>query len=495
MVEHPTPRRFPVLWQLNARTTITTLGPDATLDDLDGSVLDQLVPLGVDWLYLLGVWQTGTAGREVSRHRPDIRHACDEALPDLTEADICGSCFAITAYRVHPRLGGEEALARFRSRLAERGTSLMLDFVPNHTALDHPWVSEHPDRYIEGGPDDLADAPANWCRLSVAGVERVFAYGRDPYFAGWPDTLQLDYSQASLQAAMKAELAEIAGQCDGVRCDMAMLLLPDVFERTWGRTMPPFWPDALASVRAAHPGFVFMAEVYWDREFDLQQQGFDFTYDKRLYDRLVSDPRSVQGHLHAAPDYQARSARFLENHDEPRAATVFGVGDRHRAAAVLTYLSPGLRFLQDGQREARRVHTPVHLCRAPDEPDHGELTDFYDRLLAILIEEPVVHDGRWQLLATERAWPENHSHQNLVASSWSTERGQLHWLVATNLSPTSSQGYVRLPHPELAGQAWVLDDRLGPERYDRSGHELLDRGLYLDLPPWGHNAFQVQPAP
>lgn len=494
MAEAPTPRRFPVLWQLNARTAVHALGEVATLDDLVGRHLDRLVPQGVDWLYLLGVWQTGAAGQEVSRHQPEIRRACEEALPDVTDDDICGSCFAVTGYQVHERLGGEEALARFRSRLAERGTSLMLDFVPNHTALDHPWVGEHPEYYIAGSADDLAAAPGNWIQLEAGDVDRVLAYGRDPYFAGWPDTLQLDYSRPAVQATMTGALLDAAGRCDGLPCDMAMLLLPDVFERTWGRSMPPFWPNALTAVRATHPGFVFMAEVYWDREYDLQQQGFDATYDKRLYDRLVGDLPAVRSHLLAAADYQARSARFLENHDEPRAASVFGTGDRHRSAALVTYLAPGLRFLQEGQREARRIHTPVHLCRAPDEPDRGELTEFYDQLLAFLLEEPVVHDGDWRLLDTEPAWSENASSTHLVVSSWATPDGHLRYLVVVNLAATPSQGYIRLPYPHLVGRSWTLDDRLGPERYERDGGELVDRGLYIDLVPWGHNLFGVSPA-
>jgi hypothetical protein len=234
MADAPAPRRFPVLWELNARTAVRAFGKSATLDDLDGPDLDRLVPRGVDWLYLLGVWQTGAAGQEVSRRQPDIRRSCEEALADLTDADICGSCFAITGYRVNEHLGGDEALARFRSRLAERGTSLMLDFVPNHTALDHPWVGEHPEYYIEGNADDLASAPDNWIGLDAGGIDRVLAYGRDPFFSGWPDTLQLDYSHPSLQAAMTDTLLSAASRCDGLRCDMAMLLLPDVFERTLG---------------------------------------------------------------------------------------------------------------------------------------------------------------------------------------------------------------------------------------------------------------------
>ena len=133
-----------------------------------------------------------------------------------------------------------------------------------------------------------------------------------------------------------------------------------------GRSAPiPSGREATAAVRAQAPGFLFLAEVYWDLEWTLQQQGFDYTYDKRLYDRLVhGEARPVREHLFAGLDYQDRLARFLENHDEPRAAATFPP-DVHRAAAVVTFLTPGLRFFHQGQREGKRVRIPMHLGRGP----------------------------------------------------------------------------------------------------------------------------------
>jgi hypothetical protein len=483
------PRRFPVLWQVNARTAVRRVGPDATLDDLDDAHLDRLLPPGTDWIYLLGVWQTGALGRAMSRRDPGVRDAGEEALTDLGDEDICGSCFAVTGYRVLEHLGGDAALARLRARLADRGVALMLDFVPNHTALDHPWVTEHPERYVEGTEADLAASPSNWVRLGAEAGERILAYGRDPYFPGWCDTLQLDYSSAGVRAAMTETLVAAARHGDGLRCDMAMLVLPDVFERTWGRPTEPFWPTALAAVRAERPDFTFMAEVYWDREYDLQQQGFDLTYDKRLYDRLVGDLGAVRGHLGADPDYRARSARFLENHDEPRAATTFGDGDRHRAAAAVTYLVPGLRFFEHGQREGWRIHVPVHLCRAPEEPVCTDLADFYDQLLGVL-GDPVVHDGAWSLADTAPAWEGNDSHRRLVTFTWSTDNSDLRYLVVVNLADTASQAYVAVA-PSVAGRTVTLTDRVGPERYERDGDDLVQHGLYVDVPAWGHNVFAV----
>src|SRR5437773_7011862 len=108
-----------------------------------------------------------------------------------------------------------------------------------------------------------------------------------------------------------------------------------------------------------------MAAVYWDLEWVLQQQGFADTYDKRLYDRLHQrDARGVAGHLQADLDFQRKSVRFLENHDEPRAAEAFPPGV-HEAAAVLTHLAPGLHFFHEGELEGRRRKASLHLARRP----------------------------------------------------------------------------------------------------------------------------------
>ena len=64
----------------------------------------------------------------------------------------------------------------------------MLDFVPNHMALDHPWINEHPEYFVPGSEDELARAPQNYCRVRTAGGVKILAHGRDPYFPGWPDT-------------------------------------------------------------------------------------------------------------------------------------------------------------------------------------------------------------------------------------------------------------------------------------------------------------------
>ena len=485
--------RYPALFQVNTRVRLSelaaALGRTATLDDIPDVELDRLAADGFDIVWFLGVWQTGDAARRVSRSNPEWLAEYRRVLPDFREEDVCGSCFAIRDYRVHEDFGGDEALARLRQRLQRRGLRLVLDFVPNHMAPDHVWVADHPDFFVTGTEEQLAAAPRNYCRVETGQGTRILAYGRDPYFDGWPDTLQLNYGNRALQEAMLGELERIAHQCDGVRCDMAMLVLPEVFERTWGIASPAFWPRVTDAVRAQVPDFLFLAEVYWDLEWTLQQQGFDYTYDKRLYDRLEhGHVRSVREHLSAGLDFQNRMARFLENHDEPRAAATF-MPETHRAAAVITFLTPGLRFIHQGQREGKRVRIPVHLGRGPIEMLEDGLSAFYDGLLKCL-KDPAFRDGDWQLLGCRAAWDGNGTWDSFVAFAW-TGPDHARRLVAVNYAAHRSQCYGTLPWPDLDGRTWRFQDLTGPAVYDRNGGDLARQGLFLDMPAWGYHVFAL----
>ena len=486
--------RYSSLFQINTRVWLSELsrhlGRPATLDDIPDPELDRLAQSGFDWIWLLSVWQTGPAAQRVSRSNPEWRRDFEDTLPDLRDEDIAGSGFAITGYTAHQSLGGDAALARVRERLRRRGLKLMLDFVPNHTAPDHPWVDSHPEYYVAGTETDLQQAPQNYTKVKRSQGDLVLALGRDPYFPGWPDTLQLDYANQATQEAMTSELLKIAGQCDGVRCDMAMLVLPDVFERTWGRRAPLFWPDATRRVRERVPGFTFMAEVYWDLEWTMQQQGFDYAYDKRLYDRLRDGhARPVREHFYAGLDYQDKLARFLENHDEPRAAATFR-REMHEAAAIVTFLAPGLRFFHQGEFEGRLKRISPHLVRAPQEPRDERLSQFYDRLLSVL-RRSAVRTGQWRLLDCTPAWDGNGTWDGFVAFAWQGGDEEC-LLAAANYAGNQGQCYVRLPFSDLAGRSLQFQDLMSPASYDRAGNDIVSRGLYLDLPSWGYHVFEIR---
>ena len=490
----------PTLYEVNTRLWLARLseriGRPATLADVPDEELADMARRGFDWLWCMGVWQTGPAGREeaLAAHMlPGYR----ETLDDFGEADVTSSPYAVRRYTVHEDFGGDEALAGLRERLARHDIGLVLDFVPNHTARDHRWAAEHPEYYIAAGGEPSAGRSM---RVETRRGPRVLAHGSDHTYR-WTDTLQLNYRHAGLRRAMADELLAVAARCDGVRCDMAMLLVPEIMQR-WGEaSLPsdgsepvdlPFWDEAIAGVRRAHPGFVFIAEAYWDLEWRLQRWGFDYTYDKTLYDRLThGEAESVRGHLRADAEYQRRSVRFLENHDEPRIAAVLDP-PRHRAAALVAFLVPGMRFFHDGQLEGHVCRVPIQLRRGPAEDTDGELADFYARLLALL-GSPELRTGEWSLLEVAPAWDGNATWRQFVAFTWrGSDGGRL--MVVVNYAGARGQCRVAVPFPEIAGGAVRLEELLGTDSYDRYGDEMLSRGLYVELPSWGAHVFDVRMA-
>ena len=472
------------VYELNARAwqieRTHALGRPATLDDISYAVLDHLVESGFTWLYLFGVWRSGPLGLEVTlRDEGLVRHA-HSLLPDFTTADLCASPVAIASYEVATELGGDDALERLRDRARASGLSLMLDFIPNHVGLDHPWAYEHPDFLIQGNDADLARDPGSWIKLHG----RVFAYGRDPFFAPWRDTLQIDYANLAAQNAVIREASRIAARCDGLRCEEAMLLLPDVFQNTWGRSMPVFWRRCLDAVRAEHPGTLFLAEVYWNREWELQQAGFDFTYDKTLYDRLLTDDaESIRAHLRAAMDYQCHSVRFLENDDEQRAAARFASIDHHRGALFLTGMVPGVLLCHHGQEDGRRIHCPHRLLRRPPEEGSEFHRSAYRELLQLL-SEPARHDGRWQLLE-----PRDDAGRPLIACLWSLA-GYHSLLLIVNASWHNADGAIDAG-PLAQHDCQVQDFLAGGPTSTWTSDDLSRHGVRVALPPWGARVFRL----
>jgi hypothetical protein len=461
-----------------------------TLATVPAEDWDRLSGLGVDAVWLMGVWERSPAGIEVALRNDGLVADFRRALPDFATEDVVGSAYCVRRYGVDAQLGGAAGLAVARRALAERGLRLILDFVPNHVAPDHPWVLDHPEYFIRGTRDDLGRDPASF--REVGGT--VFACGRDPYFPAWSDVLQLNAFDAGLRQAARDTVASIAEQCDGIRCDMAMLLLNDVFARTWAgrageRPAADYWREVIPAIKDRWPEFLFIAEAYWDLEWELQQQGFDYCYDKRLYDRLVhADAESVRLHLLADLSYQQRLVRFIENHDEPRAAATFSP-EKGRAAAVVALMLPGARLIHEGQLEGRRTRLPVFLGRRPEEPVDDGLVAFYGQLLGAL-DGRAFRDGNWQL-CERSGWPDNPTWQHILAWCW--EAGDERALIVVNLSGQAAQARVRVPWEDTRGRVWRLVDALSGESFERSGDEMRDVGLYVALAPWCAHFLHVSP--
>ncbi len=495
--------QHPVMYEVNTRILLHELSEEAgdtvTLADIPDRIVDGWCALGVDAVWLMGVWTTGALGRQLALETPGLREEYRRSLPDVAAEDILGSPYAVQEYRVAPALGGDKALRSLRARLAKKGVGLILDYVSNHTARDHGWVKHHPEYFIHTDPAGNGAQITDGFIAQTAAGELMIAHGRDPMFPGWTDTAQLNVNSKAAREAMIAQLEEIAGMCDGVRCDMAMLLLADVFERTWGergarpeddRAEREFWREAIGQVTSSHPGFMFIAEAYWNREWDLQQLGFNYTYDKTLYDRLLREgASSVRDHLKADMVYQSRSLRFLENHDEERAARMLPSEAWQFAAAAVVATVPGMFLLHDGQMEARSVRVPVQLRRRVAEMPNARSIAFYTTLLGI-IDHPVFREGQWRLLSLRSAWHDNHTWHNFI-SYWWHDQAHGDRLIVVNYAPHSGQVYVDVPLDLLEGHLIEFKDLLGGTTYTRERLALHAKGMYFDLPGYGIHVFEV----
>jgi glycosidase len=439
----------------------------------------------------MGVWERSPAGIAIANQNESLLDDFRRALADFGTADNVGSPYCVRRYVVDAQLGGGEGLAVARRELSSRGMNLILDFVPNHVAPDHPWVNEHPEYFIRGSADDARNDPSSY--IEIGGT--VYARGRDPYFPAWPDVLQLNAFDAGLRKAVIQTISTIAQQCDGIRCDMAMLMLNQIFGRTWsGRAGPPpateYWVEVISATKKKYPGFLFIAEAYWDLEWELQQKGFDFCYDKKLYDRLEhSDAESVRLHLCADLVYQNKLLRFIENHDEPRAAETFSPA-KHRALALTIATLPGIKLFYEGQFEGRKVRLPVFLGRRPNEPVDQELQGFY-RMLLRAIDADVFREGQWNLCG-RTGWPDNESFQNLMAWSWQKDGNR--YLIAVNLSDRPAQAHIQVRWADAGGRRWNLMDALSGAIYERNGDEMLSPGVYVELGPWSYHFLHCQQA-
>lgn len=487
----------PLVFEVNARHWLADLsarnGRTTTLGKVPDEEIARWRDSGFTHVWLMGVWEVGPQAQAVAAADPGLQRAASDTLPGTDEPVLCGSPFAIAGYRVARTLGSETGLKKLRRQLHRHNLGLILDYVPNHVGLDHPWLDQCPDRFVQG----VAGTPGTFIRSGPAG-DRVYAHGRDPNFPVWPDTAQLEYRNPETRAAMIDELGLVAARCDGIRCDMAMLLMNEVFERTWRdfprEGTPPareFWGEAIAQTKRQHPDCLFLAEVYWDLEATLQNLGFDYTYDKRLYDLLLArDPGAVQTHLlERPPGFVSRSAHFLENHDEVRIASRLDPAE-HAAAAWLMLSLPGMRLLQDGQLTGARLRTRVQWARRPIEPAVDEIQSMYSRLLQATQSGAVgQNDGR--VLAPRPAWPDNPTWRNIIVVFWPGGSREFDVSVV-NLAPHRSQCYVPLPVTNLQQNNWRLEDRLGVEVYERFGDDLAQQGLYLDVAEHAAQLFRFE---
>jgi Alpha amylase, catalytic domain len=486
----------PSIYEINTRVWLRRFdkeGKKAVLSDVPPDYWDSLREKGIDYVWLMGVWQGCESTIEKYCFEENLMKEYSRALKGWKREDVIGSPFAIDDYNVNPAVGTYESLIELKTLLNSKGMKLLLDFVPNHLSANSSVIKSNPYVFLGVGKEFFNRDPHTFFQ-PFESEKAYFAHGRDPFFPAWQDTIQINFFSIDARTFLCNVLINLTKMCDGVRCDMAMLPLNNVFKNTWGTLLPSygfeipkteFWAEAIRKVKEVRPDFLFIAETYWDLEWNLQQLGFDYTYDKKLTDRLGYAPNiPIKEHLMAETSYQQKSLRFLENHDEDRAIAVFGK-EKSKAAAVIISTILGMRFYFDGQFEGKKIKLPVQLGREPEEIPVIGMREFYTKLLKITSKEPFRH-GLWKLLEADQAWENNHTNENLFAWSWNYDNEKR--LVIVNYSDQLSSCLIKF---DVSGDLdeFTLDDLLNDKSYKRFPKEIANRGLYIELKPWQSHIF------
>lgn len=495
-------RSNPHLIEINARLWMKALKkkysqPEMTLSSIPDDEWLQFRHLGIDIVWLMGVWAPSPESAVIAKVNPTLAEAVKKISPELGAESLGSSPYAVHGYKLNPELGFEWELKALREKLNSMGMKLFLDFVTNHAAKDNPFVLECPDCFVQGGEEDVKAHPDWFFEAGINGAKKQIAYGRDPNFPPWTDTAQYNYFNPVTREKRLELLLELAEVCDGVRCDMVMLTLNDIHESTWGKILnkagyakpaEEFWAHAIRTVKERYPEFVFLAEVYWGLEWQVQLMGFDYTYDKITYDRLrFMGADEVKGHLRAEKLYQKRSVRFIDNHDEVPSIEAFGK-DKAFAAGVVISTIKGMRFYSDTQLEGLRHKVPLQLAEIWERVPDQTVRRFYEKLLKIT-DHPAFHGGEWNLLEVRQCDPQNPSNKNLLAWSW-TQRRTIK-IVVVNYSNSVSCGTVNIS-VKSSGDSTAIFEELSGRHFSFKAEEVAGGLKLQQMPPFSAYIFDIE---
>jgi Alpha amylase, catalytic domain len=489
-------RAHPVLYEINTWVWLEQLserlGKTIKLGDVPDAEWDSLARTGFDAVWLMGIWRRSAESRRLALADPGNPPVYDRTLPGWKPDDVVGSPYAVAGYVPDVRIGTWDDVDKARQGLHARGMALFVDFVGNHTAVDHPWTRSNPEFYVQGTEDDFEKDRGGFYGVETAGGARFIALGKDPYFPPWRDTAQLNHFEPGLRAAEIAGLRTIASHCDGVRCDMAMLQLNDIFGRLWGYLLrglkapaTEFWGEAHRAV----PELTLLAEAYWGTEGRLLDLGFSYAYDKGMYD-AVRDMRisDVRNQLNHSIEAQGRFAHFLENHDEARCVTVFGKQRLPSAAALMGTL-PGMRLYHQGELEGYAIHLPITLRTAAPQPADPDIEALFAKILQVT-KEGAFHEGTWALLPVTQERDETYA--NLIAYEW--RLGSSWRVIIINLAGEASQGWVHFGDRALNANEYIFHDEWDDAKYWRGSEGLRSEGLFVRKDAFQAHIFDVTPA-
>lgn len=329
--------------------------------------LDRIQALGTDIIWFMPIQPTGVLNRKGRD----------------------GSPYAIKDYRkVDPALGTMEDFRHLTDEIHKRGMQCILDVVYNHTSPDSWLIENHPDWFKR-------DAQGNTVTL----------------VPDWSDIADLDYGKEELWQYQIDTLKMWAEMVDGFRCDVAPLVPLD------------FWLRARAEVEAVRPGCFWLAEsvepdfVQGGRADGLPVlsdsecfQAFDACYDYDIFHDLhkylrgevplsfYADRINRQEVIY--PDNYVK-LRFLENHDQARAAFVIPEGFALLNWTAFLYFQKGLTMLYAGQ-EAECGHRPSLFDKDDIAWNLNEGVTRLLQTLAKLKKNPLLTDSRYEVKALPR---------------------------------------------------------------------------------------------
>jgi glycosidase len=461
--------------------------PNITIDTIPLSYWTDLVAKGYDSVWLLGVWNNEPAVLKGHKMASQYIHEYRSVLPDVVEEDIIDSCFAINDYSLHPMLGNLDALANLKKTLNSLGLRLILDFVPNHFHCYSEYVYTRPDMFIAESEEYFKQHSIDY--YTPLDSDYRVAHGRDPYTGSWSDTAQIDWSSHTAREVMSGILENIAQVCDGVRCDMAMLIVPHIFNKVWGKHMRVnWWKNTIQNIKSSHPDFVFIAECYWNTKQQLLESGFDYAYDKELYDILVQQDTKKLSYYLKTNSAVNDSVIFLENHDENRSASIFSY-EALTSASTLQYTLPGLQLIQEGQQEGWQTSLPVQIGRRPQEKTNTVLYNHYKKLQSIT-NDPVFVLGDIEFFDPIQINDHTPSFQNLIMfkRTYKTKT----FIVIINFTPHNSKAFMPFT-PEINEhlKTILFHDRLSDKEYAYARSLLLTHHLYIELKAWQSHIFEV----
>ncbi|MCH7972638.1 MAG: glycosidase [Bacteroidetes bacterium] len=474
----------PKLYEINTRVWIKQFGEDIKLSEIPIEYFKNLVQKGFDYIWLMGVWKIPEENIKYALST-DLVKVYKKCFPDWKKEDIIGSPYAIDSYQLNQTLGTFDDLIKLKEKLNSINLKLILDFIPNHFGADSSVAKTFPHLFLRGDEQLLKDDPASYFRTNTKD-KIILAHGRDPFFPAWSDTAQINYFSKQARIFMFEQLIQLTKYCDGVRCDMAMLPMNNVFQNTWPgpinkfnlkKPKIEFWHDAIKQVKKVKPTFTLIAEVYWDLEAELQDLGFDFTYCKHYLDMFINnDLFGIINNLKSDFNYLKKLVLFLENHDEDRAVTALGI-NKSIAAAVSFLTMPGMKLIYDGQLDGEKIKCPIQLGRTSGEKGLKSIKDFYAKILPIVNDE-IYKRGKFYVIQPSIFNEKDESNKNILAWYWQYNNEIK--ITIVNYSQKHSSCKIKIPCNAFP-QKIVLKDLLSKANLKITSKKLTDEGFVVQL--------------